>query len=293
MPFIVQFPHPGREHRPNPPQVGTVMPWNRGEHKRKYLRAPARYLMAGQLHEGDVGFWGEWEAQSRVLEVWRKERDLPRFLQEPFYEAPAPGVKHQNTDPFVFGETFLYTNCIQLRNQKLRQLTQGSIVLFGASPGAGFVLDTVFVVGKEQHPAYEIGERRVLPDRPEADALVFRPLSTSKEHLGASCRAYRGRTYAPGTTAPFSFVPCRPLGETMRFGRPLLEPTGPLKGLISPALRQQAKVTEVDDATAAGVWQNVRSIVEERELALAVELKVPASARGRGVRDDAPSDRGC
>jgi hypothetical protein len=293
MPFVVQFPHPGGEHRPGPPQVGAVMPWNRGEHKRKFLRASARYLLDGHPQEGEVGFWGEWEAQSRVLEVWRKDGDLPRFLHEPFFEAPAKGVKHQNTDPFVFGESFLYTNCRQATNQKLRRLTPGSIVLFGSSPGAGFVLDTVFVVGDGEHPSFEIGERRVLPDRPEAEALVFRPLSTSEKHLGAGCRAYHGRPYAVELSAPFSFVPCRPLMDQVRFRRPLLEPVGALDGFITPTLRQQAKVTEIDDATAAAVWQQVRSVVEQQELALGVHLQVPASALGSDVPDDVPSDRGC
>lgn len=293
MPFVVQFPHPGGEHRPRPPKVGTVMPWNRGKHKRKFLRATARYILDGRSQEGDVGFWGEWEAQSRVLDVWPEDGDLPRFLQDPFYEAPREGVQHQNTDPFVFGETFLYTNCIQARNQKLRQLTPGSVILFGSSPDAGFVLDTVFVVGDGQHPAYEIGERRVLLDRPEADALVFRPLSTSTEHLGVGCRAYRSRPYTPDTDEPFSYVPCQPLDDAVRFARPLLEPVGPLEGLITPTLRQQAKAVDLDDATASAVWQHVRSVVDQEGLALATHLQLPASVLGNGVPDAAPSEGGC
>jgi hypothetical protein len=31
--YVVQFPHPGREHRPS----GEVMPWNEGDHRRKFL----------------------------------------------------------------------------------------------------------------------------------------------------------------------------------------------------------------------------------------------------------------
>ncbi len=293
MPFVVQFPHPGPEHQPRPPQVGTVMPWNRGPHKRKFLRASARYLVNGQAREGEVAFWGEWEAQSHVLEVWRTEGPLPRFMHEPVYEAPAEGVKHQNTDPFVFGKNFLYTNCIQLRNGKLRRLSPGSVVLFGSSPEGGFVLDTVLVIGDGEHPAYEIGERHVLPDRPESDALVFRPLSTSEEHLGMSCRAYRGRAYVAGVDQTFSYVPCRPIGGDVRFARPLLEPIGVLQEVITPSLRQQAKVTEVDDATAREVWEHVGAVVEQHDLAQGVHLQVPASALGSGIPDDAPSDRGC
>jgi hypothetical protein len=269
------------------------MPWNRGDHKRKFLRTPARYVVDGRLHTGDVGFWGEWEAQSRVVEAWPRDGDLPRFLHEPFYEAPSEDVKHQNTDPFVFGDAFLYTNCRQARHAKLRRLTPGSVLLFGSGPGAGFVLDTVFVVAEGVHPAFEIGERHVLPDRPEADALVFRPLSTSERHLGVSCRAYSSQPHTPGVDQPFSFVPCRPVGNAVRFARPLLEPEGILSTLITPKLRQQAKVVEVDNETACAVWQHVRAVVEQHELALGVHLAVPAGVLGSGVPDAPPSGRGC
>ena len=39
MPSFVQFPHPGSEHTPRPARLGTVMPWNTGDHRRKFLRA--------------------------------------------------------------------------------------------------------------------------------------------------------------------------------------------------------------------------------------------------------------
>ncbi len=293
MPFVVQFPHPGREHRPSPPTVGTVMPWNRGDHGRKFLRSPATYVDVAGPHQGDVAFWGEWEAQSRVLDVWTKDGALPRFLHEPFYDPPPDQLDHQNIDPFVFGDTFLYTNCKQLGNRKLRRLTLGSLVLFGSGTGQGFVLDTVFVVGDDAPRPYEIGERHVLPDRPETDPLIFRPLSTSTRHLGMSCVVLRSRPYAAASDGPFSFVPCRSLdGPDLRFARPLLEPVGPLHGLVNPKLFMGARVTEVDDATLTATWEHVRAVVEFRQLALGVQLAVPAAATG-DVRQAAATGRVC
>jgi hypothetical protein len=56
----------------------------------------------------------------------------------------------QNTDPFVFGDRFLYTCCKQRlrsgRPTQLRYLPHGSLVLFGSHISGGFGLDTVFVV---------------------------------------------------------------------------------------------------------------------------------------------------
>ncbi|MCU1536574.1 MAG: hypothetical protein JWP82_925 [Humibacillus sp.] len=291
MPFVVQFPHPGSEHRPSPAAVDTVMPHNRGDHKRKFLRADATYLEHGRLQTGDVAFWGEWEPPSRVIDVWSKQARLPRFLHEPLFDLVPEGVKHQNTDPLVLGEQFLFTNCRQARQPRLRELTPGSLVLFGSGQGPGFVLDTVFVVGDDEHPYYEIGERDVVPGRPDADALVFRPLASSPKHLGKPCRAYRGRPHEPGDDRPFSFVPCRPVGPEVRFERPLLRPEGPLEGLINPLLRMAARVEEVDEQTVQAVWEHVRGVVESERLSLGVRLAGPqhtaldlplAEASGRG-----------
>ena len=60
---LVQFPHPGGEHRPK----GPVMDWNRGPHARKFLVATGEYVLDGQLKAGPFAFWGEWEAQSRIV----------------------------------------------------------------------------------------------------------------------------------------------------------------------------------------------------------------------------------
>ena len=293
MPFVVQFPHPGREHRPSPPEVGTVMPWNRDLHGRKFLRSRAQYLDRTGHHAGEVAFWGEWEAQSRVLDVWAKEGSKPRFLHEPFHEAPPDGLDHQNIDPFVFGDSFLYTNCKQLNNSKLRRLTLGSLVLFGSGTGQGFVLDTVFVVGDDPLLPYEVGERDVLPDRPETDPLIFRPLSTSTQHLGMGCVVVRSRPYEAADERPFSFVPCRSRdAQDVRFPRPLLEPVGPLQGLVNPKLFMGTRVTEVEAEVVAAAWRHVRAVVEAQELALAVRLAVPPPAVNR-LQQAAATGRTC
>ena len=47
-PYIVQFPHPGGEHRPR----GEDMDWNRGPHHRKFLKATGTYLDADRRPAG-------------------------------------------------------------------------------------------------------------------------------------------------------------------------------------------------------------------------------------------------
>jgi hypothetical protein len=80
--FFVQFPHPGVEHR----TVLDVMPWNVGNHRRKFVRSAARYVdQYGELLAGDLTFWGEWEPPSRVERRWPRDGQLPRTLHIPYW----------------------------------------------------------------------------------------------------------------------------------------------------------------------------------------------------------------
>lgn len=55
----------------------------------------------------------------------------------------------QNTDPLVFGDSFLYSNCRQGAIGRLRELRAGSVIVFGSVVSKSWVVDTVFVVGDE------------------------------------------------------------------------------------------------------------------------------------------------
>ncbi len=52
---FVQFIHPGDEHQPD---CGDLKFWNRGAHRRKFLKSRGRYLDRGVLKEGEIVFWG-------------------------------------------------------------------------------------------------------------------------------------------------------------------------------------------------------------------------------------------
>jgi hypothetical protein len=67
---FVQFPHPRNEHRPR----SSHMSWNTGRHGRKFLLSPARYVVDDDhCQVGEVVFWGEWEAPSRIERRWLAE----------------------------------------------------------------------------------------------------------------------------------------------------------------------------------------------------------------------------
>ena len=119
--FFVQFPPPGPEHRPR----GPLMPWNVGDHRRKFLRAPGRYLRDedAAVVAADLVFWGEWEPPSEVVDRWSARDDLPRWLHLPYWERPTTAAaRRQNTDPWVFGDRMLYSNCRQTALPALQHL---------------------------------------------------------------------------------------------------------------------------------------------------------------------------
>ena len=83
---FVQLLHPGKEHT-----LSSGAGWNRGDHRRKYLRVNGHYL-------------GEWEAESEVIEEFgRQGQGKPQRVWHPYYEKKLGYAGLQNTDPFVFG----------------------------------------------------------------------------------------------------------------------------------------------------------------------------------------------
>lgn len=163
----------------------------------------------------------------------------------------------QNTDPFVFGDRFLYTCCKQrLRSgvpTQLRFLEPASLIPFGSHVHGQFALDTVFVVADHldhrspgEVPAY------VAPDgyvhttlRPmyEMEADYCDPHQVGWRLRGASPSLARNETC--------SFVPARPLdGAPQGFPRATID----LDGLITPSLLQGQKITPLDPEAIRAVW---------------------------------------
>ena len=163
---VIQFPHPGFEYTgarylgPKKQRTG-VMEWKEEGtvHNRKYLVATGTVMDSSSGPERDgvrLGFWGEWEAPSRWSRAdGRAEAYHPSVFHEPLLPAERPAGSHQNTDPLVFGDAFLYTNC-KMQYRAMRGMPSGSIVLFGRGMNVHgeprFVLDTCFVVDHRHDP---------------------------------------------------------------------------------------------------------------------------------------------
>lgn len=269
--MFVQFPHPGSEHSP----TGSAMPWNRGEHRRKFLKASGRYIADGSVCAGSATFWGEWEPPSRVVETFHgRAIGEPKWLHEPILEVPRHRGLLQNTDPLVFGARFLYSNCRQARNRKLRELAPGSIVLFGSKVQSAFVLDTVLVVDNDSQ-WFTPGSAGGIACEAWIRSVVFDPLDKSTRSAGASYRAYFGRPYADSPDQPFSFVPCVPYAAgASAFARPVINLD---RRLIEPNLAMGAKATPATADELLHVWHTVVDQVQSAGLALGVYFEPPAA----------------
>ena len=283
---IVQFVHPGFEyHRAE--HVGPasrrsgVMAWKPGRsvHDRKFLLAQGSLVEweTGREHEAvSLGFWGEWEGPSVFWRISSTGIPLPRIVHAPFRPIHRPDAPVQNTDPMVFGDAFIYSNCLQPTYASLRHLSPGTIVLFGRYGRSGglhsFSLDTCLVIDHQRTlspiPLQTPG-RDLLTD------AVLGPLFT--EEIEGDLSVYFGRRRSSEVTTAFSFFSARlALDMPALFARPELSPVGALHDRISPGNMQGIKLTrDVSPAERDAVWVEVVAQVADQGCALGYEAGPP------------------
>ena len=281
---FVQLIHPGGE-----PTAARGRAWNRRSHVRKFMRVRGECLLDGMLVEDELEFWGEWEAESELVEVHNPPMPGgPDRVWSPYWLKKDDYKGFQNTDPFVFGG-FHYTGCMQRRKNgpnQLRYLARGSVVLFGSRVGGQYVVDTVFVVDDWiDHDADSY--RRLLAGKvPDAYwDVTLEPRyanEADKESWfclpgeGLSWRLYFGATYDEPIEGMFSFIPCQPSGTLGGgFARPAIQ----LPGVVKPDLPRKYLLNPQEDlANVVNFWERVAEQVRAQGLAMGVSLEVPGQA---------------
>ena len=229
---FIQFPHPGSEHEPDS-RGGKS--WNtlRNQHARKFMEFSGKWIEDdSSVRSGSIRAWGEWEAESDLickLSQPGQDPQFPRYLWRPYYIPKDSYRGLHNTDPFIFGDRFLYSNCAQwrrLKNSGLAYLGRGAVIAFGSAKNISgewkWMIDTVFVAADSQD--YSAPEaRRVLADAaPEAFlAVTGGPMVDSKDQ--ASFRLYKGATPDDPVDGMFSFFPAMPAHGDAGFRRPLID----------------------------------------------------------------------
>ena len=276
---FVQFSHPGREHEPDP-SGGKA--WNtlNSQHARKFMEFGGKWIEDdGSARSGNLRAWGEWEAESDLvceLSQPHQYSQYPRYLWHPHY-VPKDNYKWlHNTDPFIFGERFLYSNCKQQALSGLRHLGRGSVIAFGSGKKVGgerkWVLDTVLVVADSL--TYSAPEaRRVLAEAaPEAFLTVTGgPMADNEQ---ASFKLYRGATPDDPVDGMFSFFPAMSPHGDAGFPRLLIN----LRGEYFNPSNWQAQKGVAQDRTSEelrGLWKSLVAQVREAGLLVGTHAALP------------------
>jgi len=276
---FVQFSHPGREHAP---EVNGGKGWNTypSSRARKFMELRGDWTEEdGSVRSGSLRAWAEWEAESDLvckLNQPSQNSLYPRYLWCPYYISKDNYKRFHNTDPFIFGDRFLYSNCKQQKAPSLAHLGRGSVKAFGSGKKiAGehrWLLDTVLVVADSLAYATPEAHRVLMDAAPEAFLTVTGgPIMDNEKD---SFRLYMGATPNDPVDGMFSFFPAMPAEGDVGFPRPRIDlPTqyfNPRSWQAPKGLRCERTREEL-----CVIWKSVVGQVREAGLVLGTHAIPP------------------
>lgn len=302
---FVQFWHPGPEHRPDrdggktwhrrfkpPRKFKNGRPQSPRPHMRKFMQLRGQWIdAAGDRRRGALHAWGEWEPESALVTKFAPTgggAPHPRYLWRPYYVPRKSYRDLHNTDPFIFGPRFLYSNCFQSSKPGLKRLDKGSVVAFGSSrkiAGAWrWMLDTVLVVSdfKDYRASDALDDLEAWAPAAFLDVTVRPMLASPDVTVGSSCgspgeerlRLYRGATPEDPVDGMFSFFPASPAGGDTGFPRPLIDLPAEY---FNPASSQSPKGFGCNRAPdeLRGLWNRLVDQVRAAGLVLGTHAELP------------------
>ncbi len=281
--LVVQFPHPKDEYKFERSVVKSLAkPWTAvsGEtHHRSFLQCEGTYRARnGKTGPEVLNFWGEWEGPADVKALKPALGGEPQWLLTPRY--PKKTESGMNTDPFVFNGPFRYSFCRQ-KKVSLRNLAVGSMVLFGSSMDRQFVLDTVFVVGKNCGTLESYSKKKSLGlfGKMNIDAILKEARAGQcggkmKRGEAPQATVYEGATPESPVNGIYSFAPAKlASGKDSVFARPVLDKK--LFGeIITPALSQTTKNTSASPADIVKIWKTLTQTLHKQGFVLGVRFDI-------------------
>lgn len=259
--------------------------WNNLDcHFRKFIKQSGWYLQKSGINKfipdpkhGDLYFWGEWEPQSEFEltgNTYSKASSLPHAVHFPIFSTR--GIGSRNTDPFVFGNNFYYTNCKQGRNKAIMlSLSSNSIILFGSIMNGDFVLDTVFVVDIDE----TVRDYKTHPQN-YPDILKDTTINLGKG-LADWHKLYKGKMYncSPNEQKEqpetFCFVPCWTDYCNQGFARPVID----MKRfqLQSPIPVFNSILYQIKNYNETDFWNDLVKELITQGFSLGIKLEMPSN----------------
>ena len=257
--------------------------WNNEPvHKRKFIKHHGWYLEKDgdtfnpKPKKADLYFWGEWEPQSKFELTGNKyssSPSLPHAVHYPVFSKN--GIGGHNTDPFIFGDHFYYTNCKQKqtgKGKKMLNLPNYSIILFGSEKNKSeFIIDTVFVVNSSETVANYIKQQESYP-------TILRE-ATIDLHNGLPDwhKLYQGKMYDCKNITPikktstFCFFPCKVDCGITGFERPTIN--WEKFNLQKPGAGTVLK--EIKNKTENNFWHDLVTELLKQGFYLGIKLYMP------------------
>ena len=276
MPKIIQFLHPGGEHSEKSGKIWNPHP----PHKRKFVSWNGEYVekIDSSTKKGNIDFWCEWEAESTLLDSKNRNNKYPRNLFSPYYTHFVKGNKCENTDPFVFGDQFYYSICKQ-GNKNMRNLENGTLILFGSNINQKFVLDTVFII-KDNIPYRKSNYNHLKESSNGAffeTAILPVVHNNNKDDRYNRCnldntdyKVYIAQMKEENSKI-FSYVPCVLHSDNWGFERPAI--TG---GFISDRLNQNLRYSrEMSIIDIQKYWEKMTESLIKRGFSLMTSCDLP------------------
>lgn len=293
---VVEFTHPGAEYLPLKRKADPNVIWDSSDrrsgtrkwnelnsHKRKFLSVSGQSTdgLARRPTETELTIWGEWEAQSTFSSTGLPKGEGPQFIHKPFLNECYDGSRRHNTDPYVYGDSFWYTNCKQQPNNFLTRLDLGSVIIFGTEKKEGFFLDTVFVVGEVfSNP---LNKTLLMNASNQLKSTNFLHNNIARDDAKSHLKFYRGLMY---TESPkfFSFVPSKPFsaGSPQFHERPLLSPSDefelqkPGARTVCTRLMKDRRVNgSIPIEVARNYWMKLAHFCLKNGFSLATKIEEP------------------
>ncbi|MCL2369926.1 MAG: hypothetical protein FWC80_01675 [Firmicutes bacterium] len=307
---IVQFPHPQSEYKPNKHNklIGKDKKhtaWKLNNHCRRFIKTVGSYVDGkDNLKTSDICFWGEFEGVNVITDISSsaETEKHPHFLHTPCYVKLKDydnvfgneNKSYQNTDPYVFGNSFMYSNC-KMTGQ-MRELAKGSIIIFGGLIKGEWCVDTVFVVEERLEKRINSLDdaKKMLDDKVISQEfyettlapIFFQTENDNNTRKCGSCSSspksntsrpeiiiYKGATYDNQINDMYSFFPCKPYNnsEKFSFARPQIK-----LDIMTPNLKQNLKYcNESDISEEYSIWNEIKEQIIGKGLYLGVSAEEP------------------